>query len=133
MDDPDHMDDDTPDQCTATAKSTGKRCKNPARPGAAVCRFHGGNAEQVEQKAQERLDRMADQTTAEMQDILSDLSDLFKQAPPDEKVDIAREMRQAWVKILDRTGHGPTEKRELEHSGEGENGGIIIDMNGDDE
>lgn len=28
-------------RCTATAKSTGERCKNPARPGYNVCRFHG--------------------------------------------------------------------------------------------
>jgi hypothetical protein len=124
---------DDSDRCTATAKSTGERCKNPAIPGSNVCRFHGGSAEQVQDKAQERLDRMADETTAEMQDILGDLSDLYKQAPPDEKVNIAREMRQAWVKILDRTGHGPTERRELEHSGEGENGGILIDMADDDE
>jgi hypothetical protein len=125
--------DDGPDRCTATAKSTGERCKQPAIPGGDVCRFHGGSAEQVQDKAQERLDRMADETTAEMQDILDDLTTEFHHAPPEEKVSIARELRQAWVKILDRTGHGPTEKRELEHSGEGENGGIIIDMNGDDE
>lgn len=28
-------------RCTATAKSTGERCRNPAKRGWAVCRVHG--------------------------------------------------------------------------------------------
>lgn len=37
-------------QCTATAKSTGKRCKNPAVAGYRVCRLHGaGNANKGKQ------------------------------------------------------------------------------------
>jgi len=113
------MADGDTDQCTATAKSTGERCKQPAIPGGEVCRFHGGSASQVQDKAQERLDRMADETTAEMQDIIRDLTELYHKVPPEERTDIARELRQSWVKILDRTGHGPTESREVEHSGEG--------------
>lgn len=31
-------------QCTAKAKSTGKRCNNPAVKGRTVCRLHGGHA-----------------------------------------------------------------------------------------
>jgi len=42
-------------QCTAMAKSTGKRCRCPAIPGGTVCRFHGGAASQVKRKAAERL------------------------------------------------------------------------------
>jgi hypothetical protein len=113
----DHM--DNPDRCTATASSTGERCKQPAIPGGNVCRFHGGSAQQVKDKAQERLDRMADETTAEMQDVIQDLVDLYNSAPPEEKIDIARELRQNWKLMLDRTGKGPTESREVEHSGEG--------------
>lgn len=120
MADSDPMD-GTPDQCTATAKSTGERCKQPAIAGAEVCRFHGGSAEQVQDKAQERLDRMADRTTADMQDIIDDLADLYHRAPPEERPAIARELRQSWVKILDRTGHGPTERREHEHATDPEN------------
>lgn len=30
------------EQCAATSKSTGERCKQPAVEGRAVCRFHGG-------------------------------------------------------------------------------------------
>lgn len=41
--------------CTATAKTTGERCKNPAIPGGTVCRIHGGAAPQVAAKAAERL------------------------------------------------------------------------------
>lgn len=64
---------------------------------------------------------MADSVTAEMQDILRDLIELYEDASDEEKVEIARELRQNWREILDRTGHGPTEKREVdadvEHSG----------------
>jgi hypothetical protein len=122
------MDEDR--RCTAQAKSTGKRCQRPAIKGSNVCYQHGGAAKQVQQKAQERLDKMADSTTKEMQDIIDDLIGLYENAPPEEKVDIAREIRQNWVKILDRTGHGPTETKE--HTGEG-GGGIVINMDdGDD-
>jgi hypothetical protein len=113
------MDDDR--RCTATAKSTGERCKRAAIRGGNVCSMHGGNAEQVQRKAQERLDRMADETTAEMQDIIRDLTDLYNAADPEEKVDIARELRQNWQAILDRTGHGPSETREVT----GEDGGAL--------
>jgi hypothetical protein len=41
--------------CTATAKSTGNRCLQPAIPGGTVCRYHGGAAPQVKAKAEERL------------------------------------------------------------------------------
>jgi Skp family chaperone for outer membrane proteins len=116
-------------QCTATAKSTGEQCQNDAIKGGNVCWQHGGAASQVQAKAQERLDRMADDVTADMQDILDDLTTLYDNADPEEKVEIAREIRQNWVKILDRTGHGPTDKREVEHSG---NAGIVIHTEADD-
>ena len=115
----DPMDDDT-DRCTATAKSTGERCKQPAVPGSNVCRFHGGNAKQVQDKAQERLDRMADETTAEMQDVVEDLLQTYHQLPPEDKTQVAAELRKNWKLILDRTGHGKTEKRE--HATEDGNG-----------
>ena len=108
-------------QCTATAHSTGERCKRSAIKGSNVCYVHGGAASQVQEKAQERLDRMADSVTADMQDIIEDLADLYENAPPEAKTEIARELRQNWKAILDRTGHGPTEKRELS----GEDGGPI--------
>jgi len=113
-------------QCTATAKSTGEQCKRAAIKGSNVCPVHGGQAEQVQQKAQERLDRMADETTAEMQDIIQDLIDLYNHAPPEDKTEIARELRQNWTTILDRTGHGPSETTELKDESEGDGFGTTI-------
>jgi len=110
-----------PQQCTATAKSTGERCKKDAVPGAEVCHVHGGNAPQVRKKAQERLDRMADDVTADMQDVIQDLVGLYNAAPPEDKAEIARELRQNWQTILDRTGHGPSETREVT----GDDGGAL--------
>lgn len=108
-----------PDQCTATAKSTGERCQNAPMKGSNVCRVHGGAAPQVQKKAQERLDEMADATTADIQSNLEDLQSEYDHVgTPDEKVAILSEMRRLWKIILDRTGHGPTEKRELENTGE---------------
>lgn len=115
-----------PDRCTATASSTGERCKQPAIPGSNVCRFHGGAAEQVEKKAQERLDRMADEVTADMQSIIDDLAAEYDQADREEKVAIHRELHKTWRAILDRTGHGPTEKHE--HTGE-DGGPVEIALN----
>lgn len=85
--------------------------------GSEVCRMHGGAAKQVKEKAQERLDRMADEVTADFEDKLDDLMSEYDEAEDrDEKVKIFREMRQTLTNILDRTGHGPTETRE--HTGE---------------
>jgi len=116
-------------RCTATAKSTGERCENPAIKGSNVCYQHGGAAEQVQKKAQERLNEMADSVTADIQDTLQDLIDLYEQAPPQDKPGIHREIRQAWTAILDRTDHGPTETRE--HTGE-DGGPLMIIEDRDD-
>ena len=115
-------------RCTAKAKSTGERCQRPAIKGGTVCYQHGGAASQVQKKAQERLDEMADKTTADMQRVLEDLTDIYEHADADEKVEIAREIRQSWVKILDRTGHGPTEKREIDQTTE-HSGGFEVNIN----
>ena len=42
-------------QCTATAKSTGLRCRDWAVRGGVVCYHHGGNAPQVRRRAKQRL------------------------------------------------------------------------------
>ena len=47
-------------QCTATSKSSGKRCGKSAIPGGNVCRFHGGAAPQVKKRAEERLAALVD-------------------------------------------------------------------------
>jgi len=112
-------------QCTATAKSTGERCQRAAIIGGNVCHVHGGAAEQVQQKAQERLDRMADSTTADIESNIKDLQQEYEQADdPEKKVHLMSEMRRLWKIILDRTGHGKTETKE--HTGEN-GGGIVIE------
>jgi len=91
-------------QCTATAKSTGERCQRPAVKGANVCYQHGGAAEQVQKKAQERLDEMADAVTADLQSRLDDVFARLDDAEDtDEYVKLLRETRQLTTAILDRT------------------------------
>ena len=122
------MDEDR--QCTATAKSTGERCQRAAIKGGSVCHVHGGATPQVKQKAQERLDQMADSVTADMQDIISDFSALYDAADPEDKADILAELRKNWKVVLDRTGHGPTDKRQLEdvsEDGKGFGTTIVLD------
>lgn len=106
-------------QCTATAKSTGERCQLPAIKGGTVCWKHGGAADQVANKAQERLDRMADDVTADMQAIVKDLAEQYREADPETKTDIHRELHKTWKAVMDRTGHGPTERREVTGSAGG--------------
>lgn len=108
------MTDDNPQQCTATAKSTGERCQRSAIKGGRVCPVHGGKAPQVEKKAQERLDRMADEVTADVQEILDDLADQYDHADLDDKLAIQSAIQRHWSMILDRTGHAPTERREVQ-------------------
>ena len=117
-------------QCTATAKSTGERCQRAAIKGGNVCHVHGGAASQVKKKAQERLDEMADSTTATIQSQIRDLEKEYDKAEEAEnKLAIMSEMRRLWKIILDRTGHGKSETKEL--TGE-DGGGIVINL-GDDE
>lgn len=95
-------------QCTATAKSTGERCQRPAIKGSNVCYQHGGAAEQVQKKAQERLDEMADSTTAKLQSRLDDIYPRLDEAEDsDEFVKLLREIRQLTTDILDRAPSAP--------------------------
>lgn len=118
---------DTPEQCTATASSTGERCKQPAIAGSNVCRFHGGAASQVQAKAQERvderLDRMAREVLEESEPRLMELIEAYGDAEDiGERVAALREIRQWTTSLLDRTDHGPTETREVT----GDDGGPIM-------
>jgi Skp family chaperone for outer membrane proteins len=123
------MDVDDERRCTATAKSTGERCERPAIKGSNVCYQHGGAAPQVEKKAQERLDEMADSVTADMQEVVEDLREVYDEADDEEKARLASEIRKVWEDVLDRTGHGPEEKREVS----GEDGGpLMVIKDGDD-
>lgn len=112
-------------QCTATAKSTGERCQRPAIKGGTVCYQHGGAAPQVQKKAQERLDEMADSVTANVQKRIDELLNAYDEGDAEEKVMIMREVRQLWTTVLDRTGHGKNSKQEIEHSGDA---GVVINV-----
>jgi len=104
-------------RCTAKANRTGEQCKNAAIKGSNVCHVHGGAAPQVEKKAQERLDEMADSVTADLQQRLDEVFARLDAAEDgDEYVKLLREVRQLTTSILDRTGHGKTQTQELEHS-----------------
>lgn len=129
MDDTDPM--LNPDQCTATASSTGERCQQPAIDGGNVCRFHGGSAPQVEEKAEQRLARLADETLEKFEPRLNDLFEQYDDATTaSERVKIHREIRQAVTDILDRTDNGPTQTHE--HTGEDGGPLMILETDGND-
>ena len=87
--------------CTATSKTSGKPCRYPAVPGAAVCRFHGGNAPQVRAKAMDRL-------IALQHPAVSALSELIDQKEfPTVRYAASRD-------VLDRTIGRPTERVEMD-------------------
>jgi len=75
---------------------------------------------------------MADGVTADVQEILDDLVDMYEDADLEDKLALQSAIKSHWREILDRTGHGPTEKRELEHTGE-DGGPIMVIESGDDE
>ena len=64
---------DPKQRCTAR-NQTGNQCKNPAVPGATVCRFHGGAAPQVIAAAQRRIALAEAQKAAETLGLLIDIS-----------------------------------------------------------
>ena len=47
--------DELQNRCTATSKTTGERCRQPAIRGGNVCRYHGGASPQVQRSARGRL------------------------------------------------------------------------------
>lgn len=116
-------------QCTATANSTGERCQKYAIKGSNVCAVHGGSAPQVKNKAQERLDEMADSTTANLQTRLDEVFDRLDDAEGQEYARLLAEVRKLTTAILDRTGHGPTEKTEVENTGDEAISEVVIDFN----
>lgn len=51
-------------RCAADSRQTGEQCKNAPIRGGTVCRFHGGAAPQVKQKAALRLAQLVDPAIA---------------------------------------------------------------------
>lgn len=81
-------------RCTATAKSTGNRCRKRPIPGGPVCSKHGGNAPQVRKAAKLRLAELVDPAVA-----------TYARALADPSVPMAVKIRAA-DSIMDRSGHG---------------------------
>lgn len=64
------------DRCTANSKQTGEHCQKYAVDGATVCRYHGGNAPQVRNKASQRVvEREARATFGRLTDVSTPVTD----------------------------------------------------------
>lgn len=81
------------EQCSATARTTKKRCGRPAIPGGKVCRVHGGAAPQVKAKAAERI------TERELRDTLGRL-DITPVADPLTELQQLAGQVVAWKQLL---------------------------------
>ena len=103
-------------QCTATAKSTGERCRRSPIAGATVCRVHGAGAPQVRQAARRRLDELALPAVEGLRVALESGDD--------------RAVVAAAKIVLDRTGYGPTKGVRLEDAGQTARVNIYIPSNG---
>lgn len=88
-------------QCTAKAKSTGKRCEQSAIRGGTVCWKHGGAAPQVKAAAERRLATLVDPAINALAKILAG------------DAQTASDLIRAAQIVLDRTGHGPSSKLEI--------------------
>lgn len=91
-------------QCTATNRQ-GRRCGKSPIPGGTVCRMHGGAAPQVKLKALERLMALQDPAITRLGELITQIS--F----PSTAFAAVRD-------VLDRTIGKPTEKVEMQLSGE---------------
>jgi hypothetical protein len=87
-------------KCTATKKN-GEPCSAWAISGGEVCYHHGGAASQVQEKAQQRLDRLAAPAIAELGRIIED-----NDASDSDKIKACKD-------VLDRAGYPKTERKEF--------------------
>ncbi len=90
--------------CSAKAKSTKKRCRNPVVPGATVCRIHGGSAPQVRAAGARRiLDALIGPALVELRRLVDEST----------IATVSASVRFAAVRdILDRGGMKPIEQFE---------------------
>jgi len=93
--------------------------------GTGRCRYHGGNTQAQEKGVISELEDAAEHasTALELQ-----LKHIKQEIEKGEEID-ASELDRLARTVFDRSGYGPTEKQELEHSGEGDDGEILIDFN----
>jgi hypothetical protein len=99
-----------PRRCTAQSRQSGKRCKNASIPGGRVCRFHGGAAQHVQKKAAERLQALEHPAIDVLARFLTapELATMFSTMLHPSTVLNAAKI------VLDRTGHKPTDKLEIQ-------------------
>lgn len=102
--------------CSATSKQTGKGCRNSPIPGGTVCRFHGGAAPQVKDKARQRLEALLNKAIDQVAEALEAEQLLVsKEGDVVDRVPAYRIRLRAAKEVLDRVG--PSAKAELEISG----------------
>jgi hypothetical protein len=99
-----------PRRCTAQSRQSGKRCKNASIPGGRICRFHGGAAPHVQKKAVERLQALEHPAIDVLARFLTapELATMFSTMLHPSTVLNAAKI------VLDRTGHKPTDKLEIQ-------------------
>lgn len=90
-------------QCSATAKVTGNRCKNPAILGGTVCPYHGGQAPQVREAARKRLLELVPNAVDQM----AALAGLVEGVDGADRSDV---QQRALADILDRAGLRPADQ-----------------------
>ena len=87
-------------RCTATSKSTGKRCGMAAIRGGRVCIVHGGGSPAAKAMAERRIATLVDPALEVMFEML-----MSKKTTPAVRFSIIKD-------ILDRAGYKPVEKHE---------------------
>lgn len=94
-------DDPKAGQCTATAKSRGQRCTQPAIAGGTVCRFHGGSAPQVRDAAERR------QLEAAAEDVVRNMlwPGLKTAEPVKDPVASLERLAGSLEQLVDQAGH----------------------------
>lgn len=88
-------------RCSATSRQTGEQCKNPPIKGGTVCRYHGGGAPAVKQKAALRLASLVDPAIGTL-------------AREMVKADKSSDRQRAANSILDRAGITRGQSAELD-------------------
>lgn len=119
------------ERCTATAKTTGERCKLSRKPGQEVCGRHGGEAPQAKKKALERLREAIDPLTDKKVKTAEDAWDKYceaKEAGDDEQMAYwMKVFNKRYEEVADRAG--PPKAQRTEMTGKNGDGPIQVEIN----
>jgi hypothetical protein len=112
-------------RCTATAKTTGERCKKTRKPGQKVCGSHGGEAPQNKKAALERLREAIDPLTAKKVQAADDCWQKYMEAKEEDDENRMShwldKFNDMYEQVADRAG--PPKVKRSEHTGE--DGGAV--------